>query len=92
MNCKHYRTRIKNTGIVLNTEKKVSLFCKKYDAIEYKEIKFIKKRTNKQAQVEINRRSIFTNDLDYCIIVTKERITCIRPFSGEIDNLRLNMD
>lgn len=46
MNCKYYRTRAKKYkkyGYCIKYKKEVSLFCKKCNTIEYKEIKTIKK-------------------------------------------------
>ena len=85
MNCKYYRTRTKKYkkyGYCTKYKKEVSLFCKKCNTIEYKEIKTIKKRTNKQAQAEKNRKSIFTNDLYHCIICGKKRDNLHEVFFG----------
>ena len=85
MNCKHYRTRTKKYkkyGYCIKYKKEVSLFCKECNDIEYKEIKSIKKRTNKQAQAEKNRKSLFTNDLNHCIICGKKRDNLHEVFFG----------
>ena len=85
MNCKYYRTRTKKYkkyGYCTKYKKEVSLFCKECNTIEYKEIKTIKKRTNKQAQAEKNRKSIFTNDLYHCIICVKKRDNLHEVFFG----------
>lgn len=85
MNCKYYRTRTKKYkkyGYCTKNKKDVSLFCKECNTIEYKEIKTIKKRTNKQAQAEKNRKSIFTNDLYHCIICGKKRDNLHEVFFG----------
>lgn len=85
MNCKYYRTRAKKYkkyGYCIKYKKEVSLFCKKCNTIEYKEIKTIKKRTNKQAKAEKNRKSIFTNDLNHCIICGKKRDNLHEVFFG----------
>lgn len=85
MNCKYYRTRTKKYkkyGYCTKYKKEVSLFCKECNTIEYKEIKTIKKRTNKQAQAEKNRKSIFTNDLYHCIICGKKRDNLHEVFFG----------
>lgn len=85
MNCKYYRTRTKKYkkyGYCIKYKKEASLFCKKCNTIEYKEIKTIKKRTNKQAKAEKNRKSIFTNDLNHCIICGKKRDNLHEIFFG----------
>ena len=85
MNCKYYRTRTKKYkkyGYCTKYKKEVSLFCKECNTIEYKEIKTIKKRTNKQAQAEKNRKSIFTKDLYHCIICGKKRDNLHEVFFG----------
>ena len=85
MNCKYYRTRTKKYkkyGYCIKYKKEVSLFCKECNTIEYKEIKTIKKRTNKQAQAEKNRKSLFTNDLEYCIICGKKKNNLHEVFFG----------
>ena len=85
MNCKYYRTRTKKYkkyGYCTKYKKDVSLFCKECNTIEYKEIKSIKKRTNKQAQAEKNRKSLFTNDLNHCIICGKKRENLHEVFFG----------
>lgn len=76
MNCKYYRTRAKKYkkyGYCTKYKKEVSLFCKKCNTIEYKETKSIKKRTYKQTKAEKNRISIFTDDLEHCIICGKKK-------------------
>lgn len=85
MNCKYYRTRTKKYkkyGYCTKYKKDVSLFCKECNTIKYKEIKSIKKRTNKQAQAEKNRKSLFTNDLNHCIICGKKRDNLHEVFFG----------
>lgn len=85
MNCKYYRTRTKKYkkyGYCIKYKKEVSLFCKECNDIEYKEIKPIKKRTYKQTKAEKNRISIFTNDLEHCIICGKKRDNLHEVFFG----------
>lgn len=85
MNCKYFRIRTKKYkkyGYCIKYKKEVPLFCKECNTIEYKEIKSIKKRTNKQAQAEKNRISIFTDDLEYCIICGKKRDNLHEVFFG----------
>lgn len=85
MNCKYYRTRTKKYkkyGYCTKYKKEVSLFCKECNTIEYKGIKQIKKRTNKQAQAEKNRISIFTDNLDHCIICGKKKDNLHEVFFG----------
>ena len=85
MNCKYYRTRIKKYnkyGYCTKYKKEVSLFCKECSAIEYKETKPIKKRTYRLAKAEINRTSIFTEDLNHCIICGRKRDNLHEVFFG----------
>lgn len=85
MNCKYYRTRTKKYkkyGYCTKYRKEVSLFCKECNTIEYKETKSIKKRTYKQTKAEKNRISIFTDDLEHCIICGKKRDNLHEVFFG----------
>lgn len=85
MNCKYYRTRIKKYikyGYCTKYRKEVSLFCKECSTIEYKEPKPIKKRTYRLAKAEINRTSIFTEDLEHCIICGRKRDNLHEVFFG----------
>ncbi len=85
MNCKYYRIRTKKYekyGYCTKYKKEVSLFCKKCNTIEYKEIKTIKKRTYKLAKAETNRTSILTDDLEHCIICGKKRDNLHEVFFG----------
>lgn len=85
MNCKYYRTRTeksKKYGYCTKYRNVVKLFCKECNTIEYKEIKTIKKRTYKLAKAEINRTSIFTEDLEHCIICGKKRDNLHEVFFG----------
>ena len=85
MNCKYYKTRTKKYnkyGYCTKYKKEVSLFCKECSTIEYKETKPIKKRTYKLSKAEINRTSIFTEDLDHCIICGRKRDNLHEVFFG----------
>lgn len=85
MNCKYYRIRTKKYkkyGYCTKYKKEVSLFCKGCNIIEYKEIKPIKKRTYKLAKAETDRMSIFTNDLEHCIVCGKKRDNLHEVFFG----------
>lgn len=48
--------------------------CKKCSELKYKEIRTIKKKSNKLAKLEKNRFSIITNDLEHCYLCTKQGI------------------
>lgn len=85
MDCKYYRTRAKKYkkyGYCTKNKKEVSLFCKKCNTIEYKETKSIKKRTYKLSKSETNRTSIFTDNLDHCIICGKKKDNLHEVFFG----------
>lgn len=85
MNCKNLRIRSKNYkkyGYCVKYKKEVPIFCKECEQIEYKEIKPIKKRTSKQTKAETKRYSIFTSDLDSCIICGKKRDNLHEVFFG----------
>lgn len=71
MNCKNFRIRTKKYkkyGYCTKYKKEVSLFCKECENLEYKEQKTMKKRTAKQTKREKNRFSLFTSNLDVCIV------------------------
>ena len=85
MNCKYYRIRTKKYkkyGYCTKYKKDVSLFCKECNTIDYKEIKPIKKRTYKLTKAETNRTSIFTDDLEHCIICGKKQDNLHEVFFG----------
>ena len=85
MNCKYYRTRTKKYtkyGYCTKYRKEVSIFCKECNVIEYKETKSIKKRTYRLAKAETNRTSIFTEDLEHCIICGRKRDNLHEIFFG----------
>lgn len=85
MNCKYYRIRTKKYikyGYCIKYKKEVSLFCKECNHIEYKDITKIKTRTYKLAKAEKNRFSIFTNDLDHCILCGKKKDNLHEVFFG----------
>ena len=76
MNCKYLRQRqkkYKKYGYCTKYKKEVSLFCKDCVKIEYKEYKIIKKRTTKQAKAEKDRFSLFTSNLNICIVCGKPK-------------------
>lgn len=85
MNCKYYRTRTKKYqkyGYCTKYKKEVSLFCKGCEEIEYKEYKSINKRTTKQAKVERNRFSLFTSNLNICIVCSNPKEHLHEVFFG----------
>ena len=85
MNCKNYRTRTKKYkkyGYCIKYKKEVSLFCKECKNLEYKEQKTMKKRTAKQTKMEKNRFSLFTSNLDVCIVCGKPKEHLHEVFFG----------
>lgn len=85
MNCKYYKTRTKKYkkyGYCIKYKKEVSLFCKGCEEIEYKEYKSINKRTTKQAKAEKDRFSLFTSDLNICIVCRKPKDHLHEVFFG----------
>lgn len=85
MNCKNYRTRTKKYkkyGYCIKYKKEVSLFCKECENLEYKEQKTMKKRTAKQTKREKNRFSLFTSNLDVCIVCGKPKEHLHEVFFG----------
>ena len=94
MNCKYYRTRSRKKQYYVyctKYKKQVPLFCK-CDEIEYKEKKQIssktikndgiKKKTAKLSYLERNRTSLFTDDLEHCIICEKPNVNLHEIFFG----------
>lgn len=95
MNCKYYRTRTekrKKYGYCIKYKKEVSLFCKECNDIEYKEIKTIKKRTYKLAKAEKDRKSLFTEDLEHCIICGERKNNLHEVFFGRNRLLSIEYD
>ena len=85
MNCKYYRTRTKKYkkyGYCIKYKKEVSLFCKGCEEIEYKECKSINKRTTKKAKAEKDRFSLFTSNLNICIVCSKSKKHLHEVFFG----------
>lgn len=78
MSCVYFtkRTRKYKPYFFCRLSKKVITFddCKNCLEAKYKEIKPIKKRTNKQAKLEKGRYSIITNDLEHCYICAERGI------------------
>ena len=82
--CIYHRTRSHKKqyyGYCTKKKKEVPLFCK-CDEIEYKLKKEIKKRTYKQTKSENNRTSLFTDDLEHCIICGKLNVNLHEIFFG----------
>ena len=82
---KQEQKKYKKYGYCIKYKKEVSLFCKGCEEIEYKEYKeykSINKRTTKQAKVERNRFSLFTDDLSVCIICGKPKDHLHEVFFG----------
>lgn len=98
MNCKHLKIKMKHsfeckkTGKIIDIRKCNKSNCK---CFEYKEksTQQIKKRSSKLAKIEKNRYSIFTSDLDQCIIcgAKKEHIHEIYFGSFRQRSIKLGM-
>lgn len=92
MNCKYYRTRTKKGikyGYCTKYKKEVTLFCKECKKnIEYKctiNQKYcakLRNKTGKLAKIERNRTSLFTNDLEHCIICAQSPVNKHEIFFG----------
>lgn len=85
MNCKYYRTRTKNykkIGFCTRDRKIVPLFCKECDVVEYKDLKKLKSRTNKQAKSERKRFSILTSSNKCCMCPSVKNLTWHEVFRG----------
>lgn len=86
MNCKNLKKRQRKykTFIYCNKLKKEICFdnCRNCEYKEYKEYKPIKKRTYKLSKREKQRFSIFTSDLDKCIICGKFPVNKHEIFFG----------
>ena len=95
MNCKYYKTRTKKYnkyGYCIKYKKEVSLFCKGCEEIEYKEYKSINKRTTKKAKAEKDRFSLFTSNLNICIVCSKHKKHLHEVFFlVQIDRIRWDM-
>lgn len=78
MSCVYFtkRTRKYKPYFFCRLNKQVITFndCKNCLEFKYKEIKPIKKKTNKLAKLENSRFSIITNDLKHCYVCTERGI------------------
>lgn len=78
MSCVYFtkRTRKYKPYFFCKLSKRVITFdnCKNCLETKYKEIKPIRKRTNKQAKLEKGRYSIITDDLEHCYICAERGI------------------
>ena len=87
MNCKNLKKRQRKykTFIYCNKLKKEICFdnCRNCEYKEYKEYKPIKKRTYKQSKIEKERFSLFTSDLEHCIICGKKKDNLHEVFYGK---------
>lgn len=92
--CKYHRIRSRKKqyyGYCIKYKKEVPLFCK-CDEMELKEYPkspvpnkkspVLKQKTGKLAKLERNRFSIFTDDLDHCIICEKPKDNLHEVFFG----------
>lgn len=77
MNCKNLKKKQRKYKIFIycNKLKKEINFgdCRNCKYKEYKQYKPMKQRTTKQAKLENNRFSLFTSDLEHCIICGKSK-------------------
>ncbi len=90
MNCKYFKRRRKKGKVYYycNILKKVITYeyCKCCGKKEYRQYKSIKQRTYKQEKKEKNRFSVFTKDLEHCIICGKTHINKHEIFFGRNRN------
>lgn len=90
MNCKHFKVRRKKGKIYYYCSilKKIITYedCKHCEQKEYKQYKAIKQRTYKQVKKEKNRFSVFTKDLEHCIICGQPHINKHEIFFGRNRN------
>lgn len=56
--------------------------CKECPYKKFKEQKQLKQKTSKQAKLERNRESLFTDDLDHCIICGRSPVNKHEIFGG----------
>ena len=90
MKCKYFKTRKKDN----KRERRIYNYCsllrketthfKCHECVnkEYKQCTALKKRTGKQAKKEKNRFSIFTDDLEHCIICGLPNVNKHEIFGG----------
>lgn len=92
-NCKHLKIKLNRTFECKKRKKIITLnectICsfKEYKTQSYsdfknKEQKPIKMRSNKLSKLERNRKSLFTDNLDYCIICKRKREHLHEVFPG----------
>lgn len=86
MNCKNLKKRQRKykTFIYCNKLKKEIYFdnCRNCEYKEYKEYKPMKQKTTKQAKAERNRFSLFTSNLDHCILCGRDKDHLHEVFFG----------
>lgn len=86
MNCKNLKKRQRKykTFIYCNKLKKEICFdnCRNCEYKEYKEYKPIKQKTTKQAKAEKDRFSLFTSNLEVCIVCGKPKEHLHEVFFG----------
>lgn len=88
MNCKYLKKKLNNKlGCKLDKNKTIPRDCVNCPYKEYKDHfpnnrKPIKQRSNKLANMERNRTSLFTDDLDHCIICGKSPVNVHEIFGG----------
>lgn len=86
MNCKNFKIRSKKYKYYhycTLLKKEINYDdCRNCEYKEYKEYKKMKQRTTKQAKLEKERFSLFTDDLDHCIICGKPKDHLHEVFFG----------
>lgn len=105
-NCKHLKIKLNRQLECRKTNKLISFKdCKNCPYKEYKQSSSsslqnsaktpqkMKKRSNKLAKLERNRTSLFTEDLDHCIICGKKKEHLHEVFSGRnrINSIKYKM-
>ena len=97
MKCKHLKTRSRKYryyNYCTKLKKEIQYNdCKICNLKEYKSYKPLKQKTSKQAKLEKNRFSLFTDDLSKCIICgkPKEHIHEIFPGSYRKQSIKYHM-
>lgn len=85
--CKHLKIKLNRTFECKKTKKTITLkSCSDCQFKEYpikSNLAKLKSRTYKQAKLERNRKSLFTDDLDHCIICKRKREHLHEVFPGK---------
>lgn len=85
--CKHLKIKLNHTFECKKMKKAITLkSCSDCQFKEYpikSNLTKLKSRTYKQAKLERNRKSLFTDDLDHCIICKRKREYLHEVFPGK---------